>query len=207
MGDMNPTITPRTPRRILRSRSERILGGVAGGLGEYLGVDPVLIRLGFVALMLLGGIGPLLYLVAWLIIPEAPAGADPEGSDGSEGAKPIVPAWAAVVALAILALIAGVEPLGFGVRGRVLWPFLLIAFGIAVLWARAGMARRPPGPDTPPNPASTDPTSTGRAPAPGAGRTAEAATDVGSSASEPGSYPDGPDPRGSDPGGSDTTEV
>jgi phage shock protein C len=67
-------------RRIYRSRTDRILGGVAGGLANYLGVDPVLIRLAFVAL-LFAGIGVLLYIVAWIIIPEEPI-------DGSEDAPP-----------------------------------------------------------------------------------------------------------------------
>jgi phage shock protein C len=58
-------------RRIYRSRTDRILGGVAGGLAKYLGVDPVLIRLAFVAL-LFAGIGVLLYIVAWIIVPEEP---------------------------------------------------------------------------------------------------------------------------------------
>ena len=58
-------------RRIYRSRTDRILGGVAGGLAKYLGVDPVLIRLAFIAL-LFAGIGVLLYIVAWIIIPEEP---------------------------------------------------------------------------------------------------------------------------------------
>jgi phage shock protein C len=67
-------------RRIYRSRTDRILGGVAGGLAKYLGVDPVLIRLAFVAL-LFAGIGVLLYIVAWIIVPEEPAdGTEPPPS-------------------------------------------------------------------------------------------------------------------------------
>jgi phage shock protein C len=48
-----------------------MIGGVAGGIAEYLGVDPTIIRLAFVVLTLLGGSGPLLYLVAWLLMPSA----------------------------------------------------------------------------------------------------------------------------------------
>jgi phage shock protein C len=55
--------------RLTRSESDRILGGVCGGLGEYFDIDPTLIRLGFVAALLFGGSGPILYLIAWLIIP------------------------------------------------------------------------------------------------------------------------------------------
>jgi len=57
-------------RRLYRSRTHRMLGGVCGGVAEYFGIDPTLIRLGWVLLAFHGGI--VAYLVAWLIIPEEP---------------------------------------------------------------------------------------------------------------------------------------
>ena len=57
-------------RRIYRSKHARMLGGVCGGMAEYFNVDPVLFRLLFVLLTLMGFAGIVLYLVAWLIIPE-----------------------------------------------------------------------------------------------------------------------------------------
>ena len=62
-------------RRLYRSQRDRMLGGVCGGLGEYLGLDPTIIRLIFVLLALLGGHGILLYLILWLVIPPAPVAA------------------------------------------------------------------------------------------------------------------------------------
>ncbi len=60
-------------KRLYRSRSDRMLGGVSGGLGEYLNVDPTVIRLLWVLFALLsGGVGILAYIVAWIIIPEEP---------------------------------------------------------------------------------------------------------------------------------------
>ena len=56
-------------RRLLRSRRDRMIGGVCGGLGRYLNVDPVLLRIAAVALALAGGVGVLAYLVAWVLIP------------------------------------------------------------------------------------------------------------------------------------------
>lgn len=53
-----------------RSRSERLLGGVAGGIAAYFDIDPVLVRLAFVVLAIAGGSGILIYLLAWLIVPE-----------------------------------------------------------------------------------------------------------------------------------------
>jgi phage shock protein C len=58
-------------KRLFRSRSNRMLGGVCAGLGDYLGVDPTLIRLGWVFFGLAGGSGVVAYIVAWLIVPEA----------------------------------------------------------------------------------------------------------------------------------------
>lgn len=56
-------------RRLYRSKSERILGGVCGGLGEYLDVDPTVVRLVFILLAILGGHGVLAYLILLLIMP------------------------------------------------------------------------------------------------------------------------------------------
>ncbi len=61
-----------TMKRLYRSRDNRILAGVCGGLGEYLGVDPVVVRLVWLILIIMGGSGILIYLLAWIIIPRQP---------------------------------------------------------------------------------------------------------------------------------------
>ncbi len=59
-------------RLLRRSREDRVIGGVCGGLGAYFNVDPVWFRLGFVLTAIPGGIpGILLYLAFWLVMPEA----------------------------------------------------------------------------------------------------------------------------------------
>ena len=60
------------PKRLYRSCHSKVLGGVAGGLAEYVGIDPVLMRLIFIVLILLPGISVLAYLIAWAIIPKDP---------------------------------------------------------------------------------------------------------------------------------------
>ena len=55
--------------RLSRSRSDRMLGGVCGGLGKYLGIDSNIVRFFFILFTLTGGFGVLLYLALWLIIP------------------------------------------------------------------------------------------------------------------------------------------
>ena len=59
-------------KRLYRSRQERMLGGVCGGLAEYLNVDPTLIRLIFVVLALMAGPGILAYFIMWIIVPLEP---------------------------------------------------------------------------------------------------------------------------------------
>ncbi len=59
-------------RRLYRSGKDRILGGVCGGIAEYLGVDPVIIRLLWVVGSLAWGFGILLYIICWIIIPRNP---------------------------------------------------------------------------------------------------------------------------------------
>ena len=99
-------------KRLYRSTANHILGGVCGGLGDYFRLDPVLIRLVWLILILFGaigflfgGIGLILYIIAWVIIPleeEAPAKRTPP------------------------------EPRGVG-KGRFWWGLVLVAMG-AVLW-------------------------------------------------------------------------
>lgn len=58
--------------RLYRSRSKKVLGGVAGGLGEYLNIDPVLMRVLFVIITLINGLGILLYIILWIVVQEEP---------------------------------------------------------------------------------------------------------------------------------------
>lgn len=57
-------------KRLVRSRGNKMLAGVCGGLAEYLGVDPVIVRLAAVLLTLWNGVGLLIYLVLALIMPQ-----------------------------------------------------------------------------------------------------------------------------------------
>src|SRR5437762_10753784 len=59
------------PSRLYRSRSQKMIAGVAGGLGEYFDVDPVLIRLLFVVTAFISGAGILAYIILWIVLPAA----------------------------------------------------------------------------------------------------------------------------------------
>lgn len=61
--------TMKTTKRLYRSKTNKIVGGVCGGFGEYLNIDPVLIRLILVLMFLCTGFGLIAYIIAWIIIP------------------------------------------------------------------------------------------------------------------------------------------
>lgn len=120
-------MSSRPVRRVYRSREDRVIGGVAGGLGDYLDVDPVLVRISFVALAF-AGVGVLGYLICWIAIPEAPPGAvdDDDEHRSSLGASMVV--GSVLVALGTLFLLEQVIP----VR-RVLLPLTIIVIGVVIM--------------------------------------------------------------------------
>lgn len=59
-------------KRLQRSRDKKVLAGIAGGLGDYLDIDPVIIRIVIVLITIFTGIGLLIYIVMWIVIPEEP---------------------------------------------------------------------------------------------------------------------------------------
>ncbi len=61
-------------KRLYRSRRDRKIAGVCGGLAAYFGMDPVIPRVIWVVLLLAAGMGLLAYIVCWLVIPEEPEG-------------------------------------------------------------------------------------------------------------------------------------
>ena len=67
-GQPGPAVRP----QLRRSGTDRMAGGVCGGLAEYSGVDPLLWRVGFVALTVAGGAGILVYLLLWVLMPASP---------------------------------------------------------------------------------------------------------------------------------------
>lgn len=59
-----------TNDRLYRSTTDKVIGGVCGGLGKYLNLDPVIVRVLFVLLAVFGGSGVLVYIILWIVIPE-----------------------------------------------------------------------------------------------------------------------------------------
>jgi phage shock protein C len=63
-------------RKLYRSRTNRKLAGICGGLAQYFNLDATLMRVLFVVLAVLGGSGLVIYLVMWIIVPNEPQGAE-----------------------------------------------------------------------------------------------------------------------------------
>jgi phage shock protein C len=122
------------PRPVLRrSRDDRVIAGVCGGLGRHFGIDPVILRLVFVVLLLAGGSGILLYGVGWLAIPEERPG-DALGEPAGEGERRGGGAEVIGIALVVLGgffLLREAFPDAFD--SDYVWPVLLIVIGLVVL--------------------------------------------------------------------------
>jgi phage shock protein PspC (stress-responsive transcriptional regulator) len=119
-------VTPGGPKRLERDTGSAVLGGVAAGLGRYLGLDPILVRLGFIVLALTGGVGVIAYIIAWVIVP-ADDGTQEPGREMQRAAES-VPTWLQVVAVLLVALFVTGQLGGF--PGSVAWAAVLIGAGI-----------------------------------------------------------------------------
>jgi phage shock protein PspC (stress-responsive transcriptional regulator) len=151
---------PFAGRRLTRSTQRKVVAGVAGGLGEYTGVDPVLFRVLFAVLTLFGGSGILLYAVGWLFLPADDQQVSPaesvihRGPGGSTRARDAAAAGALIVAGLVL---AGVLAVG---DARDLALVLVIVGGAFFLVRnlperRAGGPPLPVAPEPPPAPYET----------------------------------------------------
>lgn len=145
-------------RRLTRSRTDTILGGVAAGLAEYLRTDPALVRIAWAILVpLTNGAALLAYVVAWVVVPEAPA---PErdgdaAADARDDAPPMEQPAAArrgdLEGRAGIVVGVGLVLLGAWFLAReylpafnwnLVWPLVLVGIGVLIL---VSSARRRPG--------------------------------------------------------------
>jgi phage shock protein C len=93
--------------KLYRSPTDRMLGGVCGGLGAYLAIDPVLIRLFFVLLTLGGGSGIAVYILMWILIPYPDQNAAGSSETIKAGADEIAARWAATCGPRFMVMIPG----------------------------------------------------------------------------------------------------
>jgi phage shock protein PspC (stress-responsive transcriptional regulator) len=148
------------PRRLTRDTQHAVVGGVAAGFGRYLDVDPVLVRIAFVLLTFVNGLGILIYLASWLLVPRAEAvatAAAPESPTAGTGFETLREAGtrlaaevqrgvpdpaSAQLAVGSVLIVAGALLLAhnlgwlhwpYWLRFETLWPLLLVALGIGLV--------------------------------------------------------------------------
>ena len=122
---------PTRPGPVLRRDTEhRMLGGVCAGLARHIGIDPLIVRVAFVAAATAGGVGVAVYLLAWVFLPAGDAPATPVWLRTSRGTIEIA------VGIAFLALSVLLTFRAFGLlfSDVVVWPLVLVAAGAALLW-------------------------------------------------------------------------
>jgi phage shock protein PspC (stress-responsive transcriptional regulator) len=113
-----------------RSATDRVLTGVAGGLGERIRLDPITVRLAFVVLAFAGGVGVLLYVALALLSRRPDASVAP----------PAIPRMSATQAVAVGLFVLGtlllLRDAGLWFGDRIVWPAALAVLGSGVIWAR-----------------------------------------------------------------------
>jgi phage shock protein PspC (stress-responsive transcriptional regulator) len=134
-----PEPQPARPQ-LRRSRTDRILGGVNGGLAEYTGIDALLWRVGFVALTLAAGTGVIVYLLLWVLMPVGPPA--PAGAAGVPGTAvekqpagprspvPRLTMAALLIVVGILAMITRFSDWDIGARGVLGAALVVVGLGL-----------------------------------------------------------------------------
>ena len=112
-------------RRLTRNRRAAVIGGVAAGFGEYVDVDPVLVRLGFVLLTFATGIGVLFYPICWVIMPADEPPVPGQSSPGEQVAEEVRAAAERVA--------SDVRKAGASGRAHMLGGVILVALGLMFL--------------------------------------------------------------------------
>lgn len=138
-GHATPPPPSPGPRRLTRSRDDRVIGGVAGGLGRYFDVDPIIFRIGFAVTAFVGGLGLVAYLAALVAVPV-------EGEPEPEGSRR---GWALAVVFGVVALwfVAWADVWGgpFWFHPFAVFWLLVLAAVVAIGWRLVERRRGAPG--------------------------------------------------------------
>jgi phage shock protein C len=117
------------PRVVRRSRGERVIAGVCGGIGRYLGVDPMLLRIAFIVLALANGLGVIAYVVAWVAIPEERPGQPLAAAPEPRREMGRLVLGGSLVVLGLVLLVDRLAPN----LDELFWPVAVVAVGVAVM--------------------------------------------------------------------------
>jgi signal transduction histidine kinase/phage shock protein PspC (stress-responsive transcriptional regulator) len=129
-----------TPPPLRRDRGDAVIGGVCAGLGRRLGIDPIVLRVVFIAATAAGGLGLVAYGLAWALLPaegdsRAPALRVPGSRDS----------WSVATGIGMLmfAVLLLFRQWGLWVGDALVWPFVLAAAGGALIWRQSASAAQP----------------------------------------------------------------
>ncbi|MHC1782941.1 MAG: PspC domain-containing protein [Anaerolineaceae bacterium] len=137
-------------KKLYRSRIDKMLGGVCGGLASYAGIDPVIVRLFFVIFTLAGGAGILIYLILWIVVPEEGENTGWNDStyssrigsmrddliDATRKPNPNAIRYigGAIIAAGLLLLLQNLDiPWLWWLQEDLIWPLILVAGGVLLL--------------------------------------------------------------------------
>ena len=129
-------------KKLYRSRDNQMLGGVCMGLAHYFDTDVTLVRLIWVVLGLMGGSGVPAYIIAWIIIPEAPASGDvidvsQESSSGGADTRTI---GLIVIAIGLFLFMRNFFNIHF--FRFYFWPVALVVLGVFIMFGGLRGGRR-----------------------------------------------------------------
>jgi phage shock protein C len=116
-------------KKLYRSTKNSMIAGVCGGLGEYFNIDPTIVRLLAVLLIFAEGVGILLYIIAWIIVPRAEAVEGQVVNEKEPETKKYLPGLI-LIGAGILFLLNSFVP---WFRFHFIWPVILIIVGVFLL--------------------------------------------------------------------------
>ncbi|MET7640413.1 PspC domain-containing protein [Streptomyces sp. NPDC005438] len=130
------------PRKLYRSAEGRMLGGVARGLAGHLALPVSWVRVVMIALTMANGLGVLVYAAFWFLVPLGTGGVQPPGRDRADRSQKRDRGQLLAMVILLVGTGVFVDDLRTGYPRIYLWPLLLIAAGVALVWRQADDARR-----------------------------------------------------------------